>query len=81
VSTPYHILISPHAATSFASLDKKRKKVILQVVEALAINPRPPGSNKVEGMVGLYRNNIKDFKILYKIEEQAVLLLSIEHTA
>jgi mRNA-degrading endonuclease RelE of RelBE toxin-antitoxin system len=47
-------------------------------VEALAINPRPPGVKKIEGMTGLYSEDVDHLRLIYKVEEQEVLLLLIK---
>ncbi|HLB57739.1 MAG TPA: type II toxin-antitoxin system RelE/ParE family toxin [Gammaproteobacteria bacterium] len=76
--TPYHIKIAPTAATQIKTLPLKSRKLIIKLIEALAVNPRPPGAQKIEGMTGLYSEAIDHLRLIYKIEEQEVLLLVIK---
>ena len=76
--SPYHIKIAPAAQRHLAALPQKYQKIILRLIEALAVNPRPPGVVKVEGMTGLYCENIDHLRLIYKIEEHEVLVLLVK---
>lgn len=76
--TPYHIKIAPKAVQQIKMLSPKHQKLIIKLVEALAINPRPPGTKKVEGMTGLYCESVNHLRLIYKIEEQEILLLLVK---
>lgn len=76
--TPYHVKVSPTAARQIKALSQKYQKLILRLVEALAINPRPPGVKKIEGMMGLYSEDVDHLRLIFKIEEQEVLLLLVK---
>ena len=78
MSTPYHIKISPTAAQQIKLLPVKQKKIVIKLAEALAVNPRPPGANKINGMAGLYSETAHLLRLIYKIEDQEVLLLLIK---
>lgn len=78
MTTPYHILIAPVAKKQITLLSQKDKKLLIKLIEALAINPRPPGVKKIEGMTGLYSQDINHLQLIYKIEEQEILLLLIK---
>jgi mRNA interferase RelE/StbE len=78
VTTPYHVYISPAAYRQILLLDNKQQKTILKLIEALAINPRPPGVKKIEGLTGLYCEDIDTARLIYKVEEQDVLLLLVK---
>jgi mRNA interferase RelE/StbE len=78
VATPYHIKIAPTAARQIKELPQKQRKQVLKIAEALAINPRPPGAKKIEGMTGLYCEPINHLRLIYKIEDLEVLLLVIK---
>ena len=77
MTTPYHVKVAPHAANQIKALNKKYRKQIFKIAEALAINPRPPGAKKIEGMTGLYSENIHPIRLIYKVEDQEILLLLI----
>lgn len=78
MTTPYHVKIAPAAQKQIRALSSKQQKPIITLVEALAINPRPPGSEKIEGMTGLYAEHIDHLRLIYKIEDQEILLLLVK---
>lgn len=80
MTTPYHILLAPTACVQIRSLSPKFQKVVLRLIEALAINPRPPGVKKIEGMTGLYCEDVNQLRIVYKVEDQEILVLLIKAT-
>lgn len=77
-TTPYDIQIAPAAQRQIAALLPKHQKTILKLIEALAINPRPPGVRKIEGMTGLYSEDVNHMRLIYKVEEQEILVLLIK---
>jgi mRNA interferase RelE/StbE len=78
VTSPYTIKVAPAAQRQILALSTKTQKIIFKLVEALAINPRPPGAKKIDGMTGLYCDDIDHVRLIYKIEEQEVLLLLVK---
>ena len=78
MSTPYHIKIAPAAHRQIHALTPKYQKTIIKLIEALAINPRPPGVKKIDGMTGLYSEDVNHLRLVYKVEEQEVLLLLVK---
>lgn len=77
-TTPYFITVAPAARRQLLALPTKQAKLIVKYIESLAINPRPPGVKKIEGMTGLCSQEIENTRIIYKVEEQEVLLLLIK---
>ncbi len=78
MSSPYHIRVSPAAKRQITALSGKTQKIIFKLVEGLAVNPRPPGAKKIEGMTGLYCDYVDHIRLIYKIEEQEILLLLVK---
>lgn len=78
MTTPYDIKITPTAYRQINSLSLKHRRLIIKLAEALAINPRPPGAKKIMGMTGLYSEQIDNLRLIYKVEEQEVLLLLVK---
>ncbi len=78
MTTPYSVKVAPAAVRQLKELPRKCQKQILKVAEALAINPRPPGAKKLEGMMGLYCETIDEMRLIYKVEDQEVLMLTIK---
>ena len=79
MTKPYHVKIAPQAARQIKSLPPKLTRLFIKLAEALAINPRPPGAKKVEGMTGLYSEVVNHHRLIYKIEDQDVLILLIKN--
>jgi mRNA-degrading endonuclease RelE of RelBE toxin-antitoxin system len=78
MAMPYHIMIAPTAHRQIVALLPKNKKIVFKLIESLAINPRPPESQKIEGMTGLYCQEINHSRVIYKIEDQEVLILLVK---
>lgn len=78
MTTPYHVKIAPTAKRNIKELAVKHQKIIIKLAEALAINPRPPGAQKIEGMTGLYSEKVNNHRLVYKIEDQEVLILLVK---
>jgi len=76
--TPYHIVIAPAARLQVNALPLKDQKTIIKLLDALSINPRPPGAKKIEGMNGLYREEMEQLRLIYKVEDQEVLVLLVK---
>jgi mRNA interferase RelE/StbE len=77
-NTPYHVKIAPAAQRQILALQAKSQKMMIKFIEALAINPRPPGVIKIEGLTGLYCEHVNHHRLIYKVEEQEVLLLLLK---
>lgn len=75
MSTPYDIKIAPKAHQHILQLSDNDQKTMLKLIEALAINPRPPGAHKIDGMTGLYSEAIHNLRLIYKIDEKEILIL------
>jgi mRNA interferase RelE/StbE len=79
VTKPYEIKIAPAATRQISKLSTKHQKTMLKLIEALAINPRQPGVRKIEGMTGLYSEDLNYLRLIYKVEEQEILILLIKN--
>lgn len=78
MTSPYDIKIAPQAHLQIKNLLPKYQKLIVKLVEALSINPRPPGVHKISGMQGLYSEEIENIRLVYKIEDQVIFLLLVK---
>lgn len=78
MTTPYHIKISPTAAEQIPVLRAKQQKAVFKLLETLAVNPRLPGVKKIEGMIGLYSVAINHSRLIYKVEDQEILVLLVK---
>ena len=71
---PYTIYLTKAAAKDLAALPKKTLQHIDNTIRSLADNPRPHGSIKLQDSDDLYRIRKGDFRIIYKIEDQALIV-------
>ncbi len=78
MATPYSVKIAPNAAQHIKELPSKQRKSVIKLIEALAVNPRPPGAQKIDGMTGLYAEDMNHLRLIYKIEEEEILILVIK---
>ena len=80
--TEFEVRISPHARRSLHKLQRDRDLLrrILNAIEALSTNPRPPGHKKLKGskFENLYRIRVGDWRILYAIEDDRLLVIILE---
>ena len=73
----YRIEVKESAGKALAKLPKADQQRIQTKIDALAENPRPPGVKKLEGEEGQYRIRSGDYRVVYNIQDQ-VLLVSVD---
>lgn len=71
----YDVEFAPSAARSFAKLERRIQRRIAQRVEELVYTPRPRGSEKLRGTADRYRLRVGDYRIIYDIEDDALVIL------
>ena len=67
----------PGASKAIARLPRDMQRRILDGVEKLSANPRPPGSVKLTGQ-DAYRIRVGDYRIIYTIHDRRLLVLVID---
>lgn len=77
----YKVILKPLAEKQFAKLPKDKQKRLFAAFLALADNPRPHGSIKLQGNIDYFRVRVGDYRIVYGIidHELKVLVLSLGH--
>jgi mRNA interferase RelE/StbE len=77
----YRIEIRPSAQREIANLPSNDRRRIVAKVDALATNPRPVGSVKLSGQLGLWRIRVGVYRVLYEIHDKQliVLVISVAH--
>ena len=74
----YQVLIKDSARKELAALSLPLQKRIDTRIRALSENPRPSGVKKLAGDENLYRLRIGDYRIIYQIQDKALLVLVIK---
>lgn len=72
----YKVEILPEAADSLAGLPKKIQGRIARKIDSLKVNPRGK-DRKLRGEKNKYRIRSGDYRILYEIHDDAVLVVVI----
>jgi mRNA interferase RelE/StbE len=78
----YSVAIKKSAARELEIVPgKKDRQRIVDQIECLAENPRPPGVEKLSGTAYKYRVRQGDYRIVYELDEKAgsVLIVKIGH--
>lgn len=73
----YRIRYSDEAKQTFPHLPGRYRQRAKRVIEALLSNPRPPGSEEMRGMPGIFRVWLNGWRIIYQIDDDIGLLLII----
>jgi mRNA interferase RelE/StbE len=69
----YRVLIKKSAARELEDISgKKDRERIVRRIEALAIDPRPPGVEKLSGTSEKYRVRQGNFRIVYEIQDDVL---------
>ncbi len=58
--------------------DKKLYQRIREVIDGLERQPRPADCLKLKGVDDLYRIRVGDFRIVYQIQDQHLLVLVVQ---
>jgi len=72
----YTIEMSTSAAKAVDKLEKANRLRIVGAIELLSVDPRPPGAKMLRGgEQGRWRVRIGDYRIVYAIEDDRLLVL------
>ena len=78
---PYNVTLTRPATKDLEALPKNILKRIDAAIIALANVPHPQGSKKLTGVEDLYRIRVGDYRIIYRVErdELIVLVIRVRH--
>ena len=76
-SETYRIEFRPAALRDLEGFDKTARVRLGRKIEKLATNPRPSGVKKLAGEDGLWRVRVGDYRIIYRIEDDRLVVLVI----
>jgi mRNA interferase RelE/StbE len=71
----YAVDLKPAAARDLRKLPEDMRRRIAVRIDALTTDPRPAGAEALEGESDLYRLRVADYRILYRIDRKARLVL------
>jgi mRNA interferase RelE/StbE len=73
----YRLQILPRVEGELAALPRDVRQRIDSRIQSLADRPRPPGVEKLGGEEGLYRVRVGDYRVVYSIRDDALLVLVV----
>jgi len=73
----YRVEFEPAALRQLRKMTAQARAQIAPVIDALATNPRPSGVKKMSGVASLYRVRVGDFRIIYTVDDGALLVVII----
>lgn len=73
----YKILIKKSVSKDFKKIPKKDSKRILDAIQGLADEPRPPQSKKLSGQER-YRLRQGNYRVLYSIEDEKLIICVVK---
>jgi len=71
----YQVVLTPSAARQLRKFDPPVRRRLQAAIELLAIEPRPPATTRLVGGGGEWRARTGDYRIVYEIEEDRLLML------
>jgi len=74
----YSVLLAPPAERQLKALTEPVQKRIVKRLRALKGNPRPQGVKKLAGEDDLYRIRERDYRIIYAIRDQELVVLVVK---
>ncbi len=73
----YEVRLKPSAERALRKLPAQIRSRIGSRLDALAVNPRPPGCEKLGGVEDLYRVRAGDYRIVYQVSDDVLLVLIV----
>jgi mRNA interferase RelE/StbE len=75
---PYPIDFRPSALKAYKNLPRPDRKRVERAIDALAAQPRPAGAKKLAAEPDLWRIRVGSFRVIYKIEDDKLLILVVK---
>ena len=75
----YRVLLRPPAQKFLGKLrDKTLAARLVEAMRGLANDPRASGCDKLAGLEDLYRIRVGDYRIVYQIRDEVLLVLVVK---
>ena len=77
----YTIELAPKARRQLKGINKHDRHALFRIkvrIDELAHNPRPQGVKKLSGAESLYRIRVGDYRIIYEIQDKALVVLVVK---
>ncbi|WP_427133500.1 type II toxin-antitoxin system RelE family toxin [Pseudarthrobacter sp. S9] len=73
----YEVRLSDAARKQLHKFDRSVQRFLLEALSLLADNPRPPTAKSLAGRSGQLRVRVRDYRIIYQIRDQELLVLVV----
>lgn len=74
----YRVELKPAAERGLAALEKRDRLRVVRKIDALAVDPRPPGAEKLKGEDDLWRIRVGDYRVLYVVRDKVLLVVVVQ---
>lgn len=74
----YQVELSKRAERQLRKLDPDIQSLIGVAIDTLAIDPRPAGVKKLKGDENVYRIRVRDYRIVYEIQDDDLIVLVVK---
>lgn len=71
----YEVILKPSAEKQLDRFPRQVARRLLDALEGLRRDPRPAGAVKLAGEVNLWRIRVGDYRIIYEIQDERLLVL------
>jgi mRNA interferase RelE/StbE len=77
----YSITVSRSAGRDLDRLDRTVLSRVAAAIDALSLDPRPPGCRKLVDRAGTWRVRVGDWRVLYEMDDAArlVRIVAVRH--
>lgn len=73
----YKVVLEEPAQRQLRKLDRLTQTRLLRALQKLESNPRLETNKRLKGMESLYRMRVGNYRILYRIEDDKLLVLIV----
>ena len=73
----YRVEVAPAAVRQLRKLDRPAQRRLQAAIELLAVEPRPSAAKKLVGGNGEWRVRTGDYRIVYEIYDNVLLVLVV----
>ena len=74
----FEVHLAPAAERQLRKLDPAGRRRVQGAIDLLAADPRPPSARQLVGGAGEWRVRTGDFRIIYEIHDQQLLVLVVK---
>lgn len=74
----YQVELSKRAERQLGKLDPDTQQLIAAAIDRLAVESRPSGVKKLKGEENVYRIRVRDYRILYEIQDDELTIVRSE---